>query len=279
MLLYFGMKISYQGVPGSYSHKALLQKHPKAQAVNAKSFEEAIELLTSEKVQKAFLPINNSEAGRVYGIHNLIYKNNLFIESEFFLPVKHCLIAPNGVKTEDLNKVFSHPQALAQCSEFIKENGLKEVVWSDTAESVKHLVESGAKHSAAIASDLSAKIYGAKILKKNIMNDKENTTRFVTLSLKKPFCKMKEGVITSIFYITKNIPAALYKSLSGFATEGINLLSIESFVPMKRNGKAMFYLEFEGYPESDKARRALEELEFYSSELRVLGTYREEKHR
>ncbi len=273
------MKVAYQGVPGAYSHKAVMLKFPLAKPVNFKTFEEAILALKKGKVDAAMLPIVNSEAGRVYGMHNLIYEHNVHISAEFFLPVKHCLIAPKGVKFSNVEKVFSHPQALAQCSKFIKENKLKEVVWSDTAESVKHLVESGSKKSAAIASDLAAEIYGAKILKRNIENDRANTTRFVVLTCQFKKSKEKDGVITSIFYITKNIPAALYKSLAGFATEGINLLSIESFMPLKRNGRARFYLEFEGNPIDAHVARALEELKFYSDEMRILGTYKEEEHR
>ncbi len=273
------MKVAYQGTGGSYSHKAVLQKFKNAKTFACRTFKDAIIALEDSKVDYAMLPISNSHAGRVYGMHSLLYEHDIFIVGEYFLPVRHCLVAPKGVKMKDVKKVFSHPQALAQCSEFIKAQSLDEVVWSDTAESVKYLVEKDAKNSAAIASDISAKIYGAKILKRNIENDKNNTTRFVILSKKAKPCRSSKSVITSVFYTTKNIPAALFKSLSGFATEGINLLSIESFMPMKRNGKARFYLEFEGNPKDEKVKRALDELKFYAENLKLLGTYKEEKHR
>ena len=273
------MKVGYQGVPGAYSHKAAKKNFPKAVHLGFKSFEDLTDALRKGNIDRALIPIANSHAGRVYGVHNLIYENNLYIIGEYFLPVHHALIVNKGVKKEDIEKVFSHPQALSQASEYIKKNAWKSVTWSDTAESVKHLVESGSKKSAAIASDLAAKIYSAKILERNIENEKTNTTRFVILSRKPVKCKKQKGVITSIFYITKNIPAALYKSLGGFASEGVNLLNIESFVPMKRNARARFYLEFEGHPEEERVKRALAELEFFSEDLRILGTYKEMTHR
>ena len=273
------MKIGYQGVPGAYSHKAAKKVFPKAVYTGFKTFDDLMQALKDKKIDRALIPIANSHAGRVYGVHNLIYENDLHIIGEFFLPVHHALIVNKDVYLKDVEKVFSHPQALSQASNIIKENKWQSIIWSDTAESVKHLVESESKKSAAIASDLAAKIYGAKILKKNIENDKNNTTRFVVLSRRAVKCKKQKGVITSIFYITKNIPAALYKSLGGFASEGINLLNIESFVPMKRNGRARFYLEFEGHPKDERVKRALAELEFFSEDLRILGTYKEVKHR
>ncbi len=273
------MKIGFQGSQGAYSHKAAKEMFPKAQHKAYISFEDAAQALINKDIDFALLPISNSNAGRVSGVHNIIFENNLYIVDEYFLPVHHNLIVNKGVKFSDLERVYSHPQALAQCSDFIRKHSLKEVIWSDTAESVKHIVETESKHGAAIASDLAAEIYGAKILKKNIENDKNNTTRFVLLSRDLKIPKSKNGVITSVFFITKNIPAALYKSLAGFATEGINLIMIESFMPMKRNGRARFYLEFEGHPEQESVKRALHELEFYSQEYRIVGVYKERKHR
>ncbi len=273
------MKIGYQGTSGAYSHKAVTRKFPKAKAVSFSRFEDVILALKNNLIDYAILPISNSNAGRVYGMHQLLYKHEIYIIGEYFLPIHHCLITHPETKMENVEKVFSHPQALAQCSEIIKKSRFKEVIWSDTAESVKHLMDTKSKKSAAIASDLAAKIYKAKIIQKNIENDTGNTTRFIILSNTAIDCKKRKSVITSVFYTTKNIPAALFKSLSGFATEGINLLSIESFMPMKRNGKARFYLEFEGNPKEQKVKRALEELDFYSEKLKILGTYKEEKHR
>ena len=274
------MKVGYQGVDGAFSHKAVVDIFPKAKKyIGFQTFELAMQALASGKIDRAVIPIANSTAGRVMGVHNLIYENDLHIIGEYFLPVHHNLIVNNGVKIKDIKRVLSHPQALAQSSKFIKQNKFDQVAWSDTAESVKHIVETGSAHDAAIASDLAAEIYGAKILKKNIENEKGNTTRFVVLSRSSQNCKETKGVLTSIFYTTKNIPAALYKSLGGFATEGVNLVTIESFVPMKRNGKARFYVEFEGSPKDEKVARALDELEFYSEVVRILGVYKEAKHR
>ncbi len=272
-------KIGYQGTQGSYSHQASLDLFPQAKHLGFVSFDALTDALRDGAIDMAVMPIANSTAGRVSGSHNLIYEKDLYITDEYFLAVRHCLIANKTTRKKDIKRVFSHPQALSQCSEFIHKNGLEQVVWSDTAESVKYLTEQNSKHGAAIASELAAQIYGCKILKRNIQNKKDNTTRFVVLSRSKKICVKRDGVITSIFYITKNIPAALYKSLGGFATEGINLITIESFVPMKRNGKARFYLEFEGNPKDEKVKRALAELEFYAEEMRVLGSYIERKHR
>jgi len=274
------MKIGFQGVEGAFSHKAAINLFPKAKKyLGFKTFESAMRALKNKKIDRAVIPIANSTTGRVMGVHNLIYENDLYIVGEYFLPVHHNLIANKGVEIKDIQRVFSHPQALGQCSDFIKKNKFNEVVWSDTAESVRHIVDIQSNHGAAIASDLAAQIYGAKILKKNIENTKGNTTRFVVLSRTPQNCKETKGVISSIFYITKNIPAALYKSLGGFATEGVNLITIESFVPMKRNSKARFYVEFVGSPKDEKVARALQELEFYSEEVRVLGIYKEMEHR
>ncbi len=272
-------KVAIQGNLGSFSHKATNELFKDAEVLSFSTFEEAIDALVDKKADLAVIPIANSEAGRVSGVHKLIFEKNVYIIKEYFLRVRHCLISNEKVQLKDIKRIFSHPQALAQCSKFIKKNKLEEVVWSDTADSVRHIVEVNSKHAAAIAPCLAAKIYGAKILKKGIENDSQNTTRFVVLSRKAQVPRTKKNVITSIFYSTKNIPAALFKSLSGFATEGINLIMIESFMPMKKNGKARFYLEFEGHPEDEKVARALEELKFYSQDFKILGVYKEEKHR
>ena len=273
------VKIAIQGNLGSFSHKASNEIFKNPEILTHKTFEEAIDSLVKGKADYAVIPIANSEAGRVSGVHNLIFEKCVYIIKEYFLRVEHCLIANKDVKLQDIKMVYSHPQALAQCSKFIKKHKLQEVVWSDTADSVIHIVDEKINTGAAIAPCLSAEIYGAKVLKKGIENDPENTTRFVVLSREMQVPKVKKVVITSIFYSTKNIPAALFKSLSGFATEGINLIMIESFMSMKKNGKARFYLEFEGHPENEKVARALEELTFYSQDFKILGVYKEKKHR
>ncbi len=273
------MKVAYQGIEGAFSHKAVTELFPSASAIPFNTFEEVANALKNKKVQRAVLPIANSNAGRVSNVHNLIYNLDLYIIEEYFLPVEHCLMVNKDVSFKDVQRVFSHPQALSQCSDFLQEHRLDTVTWSDTAASAKHIKDIESKRGAAIASAFAAKIYDLKILKRNIQNDKDNTTRFVVLSRTPKKIDETEHVLTSIFYITKNIPAALYKSLGGFATEGINLTMIESFMSMKRNGRARFYVEFEGNPKEAKVKRALDELKFYSDEFRILGTYKEKKHR
>ena len=273
------MKVGFQGVKGAYSHLACAQVYPSAQHIGFATFKDVVKALQAGKIDKALLPISNSNAGRVSSVHNLIFESGLYIIGEHFLPVNHCLIAHGSVKLKDVKRVFSHHQALEQSSRFLQDNEYEIVTWSDTAKAAQYVIEERLQDAGALASDFASKIYGGKILKKNVSNSKDNTTRFVVLSKKARTVKEEKGVITSIYYVTKNIPAALYKSLGGFATEGINLVMIESFVSMKRGARAGFYLEFEGNPITPKVARALNELEFYSDDIRILGTYKEEKHR
>lgn len=271
-------KVGYQGAKGAYSHKASKALFKNAEHIGFETFEELTDALCEGRIDKAVMPISNSNAGRVFSAHNLIFEKNLYIVDEFFLRVEHNLLARNR-DIKNIKYAYSHPQALAQSSKFLRKNKLQEAAFSDTALAAKFVSEQDRDDIAAIASDLAAKEYGLQIVAKNIENDKDNTTRFVVLARQIKIPATKTNVITSVFFITKNIPAALYKALGGFATENINLLNIESFVPMKRNGRAKFYLEFEAHPEQENAKRALDELKFYSEELRVLGVYKERKHR
>ena len=276
------IKVAYQGVPGAYSYEALLKYFKnKAEPVGFATFQEAIEATENKKTDFAFLPIENATAGRVAFMHQLLPKSKLKIVGEYFFLVEHQLLAQKGAKMKDIKRVYSHPQALAQSSEFIKKHKLQEVPFGDTSAAAAYISKGADPKGAAIASATAGALYGLQTVRANIHHRKDNYTRFIILTkenkeIQKNACK--KNCITSVFYQTRNIPAALFKSLSGFATEGINIIKLESFVPMF-NSKAEFYLEFEGEPTQEGVKRALSELEFYSSYFKVLGTYKKDKIR
>ena len=275
-------KIAYQGVEGAYSFVAANEYFGKNNNfIGFATFEEVVEAVRDKKADFAFLPIENSVAGRVASMHTLLPKSGLYIVGEYLFPVKHNLIASKKTSLDNIKYVYSHPQALAQSAEFIKKLGLKEIPFGDTAAAVKYVSEKGDKFSAAIGSRLSAKLYkNVKIIARNINTRKTNTTRFLILSrTAKKIVRDEKELITSIFYKTKNIPAALYKTLSGFATVSINVIKLESFIPLFENEDASFYLEFEGTTNSKEAKQALLELGYYAKEVIILGTYKRHKKR
>ena len=221
------------------------------------------------------IPVENSNAGRVSDVHFLLPKTGLTIIGEHFLRVEHQLLALPGAKLEDIEAAASHPQALAQCSEFLKQHTIKALSRIDTAKSCERIVEMQDKTRAAIASKLAADIYGLQILVSNIENDKNNTTRFLVMSRTKTMPKDDGSkFITSLVFHVKNIPAALYKALGGFATNGVNLTKIESYVIGGNFVSAQFYVEIEAHPESREFKLAFEELKFYSESIHFLGTYK-----
>lgn len=273
-------KIAYQGVAGAYSHIACMELFPNQQYIACDSFEIAMELVNNGTVDKAVIPVENSNAGRVSDVHFLLPKAGLHIIGEHFLRIEHQLLAIKGAKLEDIVSASSHPQALAQCSEFLKAHNIKAVSRIDTAKSCEKIVLEQDKTKAAVASKLAAEIYSMDILASNIENADNNTTRFLIMQ-KDELIPEDTGdkFITSIVFTTKHIPAALYKVLGGFATNGINISKLESYLLNGKFFSAQFYIEVEQHINSKALQFALSELKFFSENYQILGCYPAHKYR
>ncbi len=271
--------IAYQGVKGAYSEQACKNAYPHMTPLACDTFQEAMWLVEQGDADIAMIPLENSTAGRVEEIYRLIPKMALHVIGEHFEPVVHCLLGIQGTNIEDLKYVASHPQALAQCHNNIMELGLKADAKLDTAGAAKELSASGNKQRSAIASKLAAEIYNLEILKENFEDIRGNTTRFFVLSQKKyvPSFNHDKSYITSLIFQVRDIPSALYKALGGFATNGVNLLKLESYMGTSSLEGSQFHIDIDGHIESRVLRLALEELAFFAEDVRVLGTY--EKHR
>lgn len=239
------------------------------------TFADAFMAVEQGRAKKAMIPIDNSIAGRVADIHHLLPTSKLSITGEFFMPVHHCLLAIESATLKTVRTVYSHVHALPQCRKIITGLKLKPVAFEDTAGSAARVAEMKDPAAAAIASELAAGLYGLKILKKNIEDAENNTTRFIILEKNAaPLKRRKDGkYLTSLIFTVRNIPAALYKALGGFATNGINITKLESYLEGKSFQAASFYAEMEGHPEDASFRQAMEELGFYAESIRLIGSY------
>ena len=273
--------IAYQGVQGAYSEQACKNAYGSYKTIACDTFHEAMWLVEQGDADLAMIPLENSTAGRVEEIYRLIPKMALHVIGEHFEPVVHCLLALPDAKLEDLKYVASHPQALAQCHHNILSLGLKAEAKLDTAGAAKELVELKDMQREAIASKLAADIYGLKILKENFEDKRGNTTRFFILSREKnvPIYDPSKRYITSLVFQVKNIPAALYKVLGGFATNGINLLKIESYMGTEMLPGSQFHIDIDGHIDSDVLQLALNEVAFFADNVRILGIYESHRYR
>ena len=272
--------IAYQGVQGAYSEQACKNSYGEYATVACDTFHEAMWMVESGDADLAMIPLENSTAGRVEEIYRLIPKMALHVIGEHFEPVVHCLLGLPYAKLEDLKYVASHPQALAQCHNNIIELGLQAEAKLDTAGAAKELLELKDMYRSAIASKLAAEIYGLQVFKENFEDVQGNTTRFFILSREKkmPVHDSSRSYITSLIFQVKNIPAALYKVLGGFATNGVNILKIESYIGTQILQGSQFHIDIEGHTDSKNVRLALEELAFFADEVRILGTYESHKY-
>lgn len=271
--------VAYEGFPGAYSHIAASTCFPKAEHRGYTTFDAGVEAVLDGKADYAFVPIENSTAGRVGYIH-LLLGCELFVVAEHFQPVRHCLIAIKGARRRDIKKVYSHREALAQCKNYIQRLGAEAVPHGDTAGAVRYVMAEGRTDIAAIASLKAAEQYkNAVILEKSVQDQSDNVTRFLILARKPVKQATSKNMLTSIVFKTRDVPASLFKALSGFATTGTNIIKLESFVPMARHTDASFYLEFEGNPAVEPCTVALEELHFYSRSVQILGTYPKSSYR
>jgi len=269
-------KIVFQGEPGANSHIACREAYPDAQPVPCPTFEDALNAVTTGEVELGMIPIENSVAGRVADIHHLMPGAGLHIVAEWFLPIRNQLMGLKGVKLSEIKSVESHIMALGQCRGYIRKLGVRSVVSADTAGAARDVAERGDRSRAAIASTLAAEIYGLDILAKNIEDASHSTTRFIVLSREANWSPRHNGpVLTTFVFQVRNIPAALYKALGGFATNGVNMTKLESYMLEGTFSATQFYSDVEGHPDDPGLKLALEELAFFShpTSLRILGVY------
>ena len=276
----FQTKIAFQGLPGAYSNMACLAAYPEMVALPCPTFEDTFLAVTERRAALAMIPIENSIAGRVADIHHLLPQSGLHIISEHFQAVNHHLLVQRGATLESITQVHSHIHALAQCRSVIRELGLEARIAADTAGSAAEIATSGDPSRAAIASRLAAEIYGLEVLRENIEDSNHNTTRFLVMSEEPSDPDRAEGpVITTFVFKVRNIPAALYKALGGFATNGVNMLKLESYLLDGSFTSAQFYADVEGHPDETGLRLALEELGFFSRTVNILGVYTSDDYR
>jgi len=267
-------KIAFQGENGAHSHAACLHGYPGMEPFACSTFEDAFAAVKSGAAKYAMIPIENSLAGRVADIHHLLPASDLYIVGERFERVRHQLMGLSGTRLDDIKSVLSHTHALGQCRDVIRELGFTAVREADTAGSARIVKEAGDPTQGAIASELAAEIYGLEILKRDIEDAAHNTTRFVVLSAEPDDAEPDTGpVITTFIFRVRNVPAALYKAMGGFATNGVNMTKLESYQIEGSFNATMFHADIEGHPTTRNVRLALEELSFFSSEVKVLGTY------
>ena len=268
------LKIAYQGEPGANSHIACLEAYPDCQPISCGTFEDAFQAVTDGEAGLGMIPIDNSVAGRVADIHHLLPRSNLYIIGEHFLPVHHQLMIVPEAEASGIVSVHSHVHALGQCRNIIRELKIKPVVAADTAGAARELSELRDPKRAAIATRLAADIYGLRIIREDVEDEAHNTTRFVILSAQPDDAEPDvQPVMTSFVFRVRNVPAALYKAMGGFATNGVNMTKLESYQLEGQFSATQFYADIEGHPADRNVRLALEELEFFSSYLRILGVY------
>jgi len=266
--------IAFQGVAGAYSDMACRAVHPEMATLPCDTFEDTFAAVRDGRAALAMIPIENSSAGRVADIHHLLPESGLHIIAEHFQVVHHQLLAPKGASLETVTTVRSHVQALSQCREFLRARGLKPVAHADTAGAAAEVAKLNDPSQAAIASELAAELHGLEILVRDVHDAEHNTTRFLIMA-EEPIDPDPDGgpVITSFVFRVRSVPAALYKALGGFATNGINITKLESYIVDGSFTVAQFYADVEGHPEHRLMHLALEELGFFSREVKILGVY------
>ena len=271
---------SFQGVKGAYSELAGTLIYPEARSIACKTFEEMFEHVREGKADIAIVPIENSKAGRVADTQRLIPNSKLKIISEYFLEINHCLIAPKGATLESIKTVYSHEQAIAQCRNSLIKYGKEMIVAADTAGAAKLVSEWNKKDNAAIASNLAAEIYNLEIIKSNFQDSNNNVTRFLIMSQKLlDINKIENDIMTTLVFTVRSIPAALYKSLGGFASNGVNITKLESYIHPQGFDVAQFYIDFEGHPETKPVKLAVEEMKFFCKKIDILGIYKASEFR
>ncbi len=267
-------KIAFQGELGAYSHQACRETYPDMEPLPCPTFEEAISAVRGGTAKLGMLPIENSLYGRVADIHHLLPDSGLYIIREHFVPIRLQLLGVPGAKLEDIREAQSHTVALGQCRRFLKAHGIKPVTGADTAGSAMQVAEAGNKSRAAIASRLAGELNKLTALAADIEDAAHNTTRFLAMSRQKIEADPMGGdAITSFVFEVRNVPAALYKAMGGFATNGVNMVKLESYMVNGSFTATQFYAEIEGHPDNRPVELALQELDFFCKRLKVLGVY------
>jgi prephenate dehydratase len=267
-------RIAYQGEPGSNSDAACREVYPGAKSVPCATFEDVFVAMDEGRADLAMIPVENSIAGRVADIHHLLPESGLHIIGEHFMPIHFALLAVPGASEAGITTVRSHSHALGQCRQFIRDHGWRSVVADDTAGAAREIAEAGDPAVAALAPLLAAELYGLDVLSRDVEDEHHNTTRFLVLAREAAIPPADSGpVITTFVFRVRNVPAALYKAMGGFATNGVNMTKLESYQLGGSFSATQFYADVEGHPDERPLALALEELAFYTAFLRVLGTY------
>ncbi len=272
-------RISFQGEPGAYSHQACHEALPEYQAIPYATFEDTMESLRSGETDLAMLPVENSTYGRVADIHHLLPDSGLHIVGEAFVRVHINLLAVPGTSLQDVRAALSHTVLLGQCRDFLAAHGIRGITGADTAGSAKHIAKLSDPSQAALASELAGEIYGLTVLARHIEDYANNTTRFLIMSSRPDYGRRSKDMVTSFVFRVRNIPAALYKAMGGFATNGINMIKLESYMVGGSFTATQFYADIEGHPDDPHVKRALEELEYFTSFIKILGVYPADKTR
>ena len=265
---------AFQGSLGAYSHQAGLTVLPAFEGKPYQTFQQAMDSVQAGEVSVAVIPIENSLGGRVAGVHQLLPESRLYFVGEVLLPIQHQLMALPGTSVSDLTEVHSHEQALAQCRKQLDHLKVKSVVAADTAGSAKWIAETGLEGVGALASRLAASIYGLTVLRESMEDRTDNVTRFVLMSRRRIEPDPDgQPAVTSFLFRTRSVPAALFKSLGGFATNGVNFTKLESYLSVTDPNSALFFAEVEGHPAQPPVMRALDELHYYTDSVRILGVF------
>ena len=266
-------KIAFQGEPGAYSHQACREARPDMEAVPCATFEDTVDCVRRGDADLAMLPVENSTYGRVADIHHLLPESGLCIIGEAFVRVHINLLAVPGTPIEQVKRAMSHTVLLGQCRDFLRQHAIRPVTGADTAGSAHHVAELGDPSLAALASELAGEIYGLDILARHIEDRSNNTTRFLVMAREMDLTRRAPDMMTSFVFRVRNIPAALYKAMGGFATNGVNMTKLESYMVGGSFSATQFYADIEGHPDDANVKLALEELGYFSSEVTILGTY------
>ena len=267
-------RIAFQGEPGAYSHEACRKARPEMEALPCRTFEDAIEAVRSGAADLAMLPVENSTYGRVADIHTLLPQSGLHIIEEAFVRVRISLLGVPGTQLGDITHAMSHTVLLGQCKDFLQQHGIHRITGADTAGSARQVSERGENSTAALASELAGEIYGLDMLARHIEDNSNNTTRFLIMSREADTTRRgRHGMITTFVFQVRNIPAALYKAMGGFATNGVNMTKLESYMVDGSFTATRFYADIEGHPDDANVKLALDELDYFTTDVEILGVY------
>ena len=272
-------RIAFQGELGAYSHQACAQARPDFTPVPCQTFEDVVEMTRAGTVDLGMLAVENSTYGRVADVHSLLPRAGLHIVDEAFVRVHVNLLGVKGATLSDVTEAHGHVVILPQCAGFLKDHNIKGMVSSDNARAAREVAEAGNKTRAALASELAAEIYGLDVLARHIEDHKNNTTRFLVMSRQADHSRRADQMITTFTFRVRNIPAALYKAMGGFATNGVNMTKLESYMVGGSFMATEFDADIEGHPEDTNVKRALEELDYFTTEMKILGVYPSDRQR